>query len=213
MNADRDYAATEETRVTVEERGPVSIIRFTRPAERNPLSLATLEELERALSLLSTRRDISALIFTGSGDVFASGANIRELERLTPESALRFSLRGQSLFRRIAESRRLTIAAVNGYCMGGGLDLALACDVRLASSAATFAHPGARLGIITGWGGTQRLPALVGAARAAEMFLTARRVSASEALEIGLVSRLCDPVMECAVEMVERLLSKKSAGG
>lgn len=210
MSADDD-SASEDARVVIEERGPLAIVRFARPHERNPLSLATLEELERVIPLLSTRRDLTAFIFTGSDDVFASGANIREIERLTPESALRFSLRGQALFRSISQARQLTVAAVNGYCMGGGLDLALACDVRLASSAATFAHPGARLGIITGWGGTRRLPAIVGAAHAAEMFLTARHVSGVEALEMGLVSRLCNPVLECAVEMAERL-TKKSAG-
>ena len=82
----------------------------------------------------------------------------------------------------------MTIAAINGYCMGGALDLALACDIRLASANAVFAHPGARLGIITGWGGTQRLPRLIGKARALEFFATARRLSSQEALEIGLIS-------------------------
>ncbi|HVF45304.1 MAG TPA: enoyl-CoA hydratase/isomerase family protein, partial [Pyrinomonadaceae bacterium] len=143
-------------------------------------------------------------VFTGTRDVFASGADIRELQALTPDSARAFARRGQALFQKISEARQLTVAAVNGYCMGGGLDLALACRVRVASHAAVFAHPGARLGIITGWGGTQRLPALVGPARACEMFLTAKRLSAREALEAGLVGRVCEDALACALELASR---------
>ncbi len=185
----------------VETRDHAAIIRFNRPAERNPLSAATLDELDQSFSLLAARTDINAIIFTGTNDVFASGANIRELRELTPDSAREFSRRGQQLFQRIADARQLTIAAVNGYCMGGALDLALACDTRCASPAAIFAHPGSRLGIITGWGGTQRLPRLIGATRALEMFATARRLKSDEAFEIGLVSRVCEPVLDCALEI------------
>jgi enoyl-CoA hydratase len=187
--------------VIVETRASSAIIRFNRPAERNPLSGATLEELDTAFSALTSRKDINAIIFTGTNDVFASGANIRELRELAPAKAKEFSRRGQQLFQRIAGAPQLTIAAVNGYCMGGALDLALACDIRCASPGAVFAHPGSRLGIITGWGGTQRLPRLIGAARALEMFVTARRVGSREAYEIGLVSKIGEPVLDCAIEM------------
>ncbi|HEX8458599.1 MAG TPA: enoyl-CoA hydratase/isomerase family protein [Pyrinomonadaceae bacterium] len=179
----------------------VAVIRLNRPAERNSLSVAVLEELDRLVCALSIRTDISAIIFTGTNDAFASGANIRELSALAPASAREFARRGQRLMQKIADAPHATIAAVNGYCMGGGLDLALACDLRIASPNATFAHPGARLGIITGWGGTQRLPRLVGQARALEMFTTARRLSAAEAFEIGLVNRICEPVLECALAL------------
>ena len=101
----------------------------------------------------------------------------------------------------IADAPQLTIAAVNGYCMGGALDLALACDLRIAAPTAVFAHPGARLGIITGWGGTQRLPRLVGQTRALEMFATAKRVQCAEAYEMGLVNIVCDSVVERACEI------------
>jgi enoyl-CoA hydratase/carnithine racemase len=185
----------------VETRGPCTIIRFTRPRQRNTLSTATLIELDAAFSELASRADAHSIIFTGTEDVFASGANIKELAMLSSAEAVEFAARGQRLFRKIAEAPALTIAAVNGYCMGGALDLALSCRLRCASPGAIFAHPGARLGIITGWGGTQRLPRLVGAARAFEMLLTARRVSAEEALDIGLVNRLGDPVLECALEV------------
>lgn len=180
----------------------VAVIRFTLPAIRNPLSIATLEELERHFTSLLSRDEIKAIIFTGTEDVFASGANIREVGALTPETALAFSHRWQSFFQSIADSDKLTIAAVNGYCMGGALDLALSCNVRVASPNAVFAHPGLKLGIITGWGGTQRLSRLVGQTRALDIFLTTRRVSADEALEIGLVSAVDENVLEAAFSFI-----------
>jgi enoyl-CoA hydratase/carnithine racemase len=198
----RDEEQPFETRpLIVEAHGPHVVIRLNRPAERNSLSVATLQALEELVSALAARADISTIIFTGTGDAFASGANIRELRALTPETAREFARRGQRLMQRIADAPQLTIAAVNGYCMGGGLDLALACRLRCAAPSAVFAHPGARLGIITGWGGTQRLPLLIGQTRALEIFATARRVTANEAYELGLVSRVAEPVVECAIEL------------
>ena len=199
--------------VVVEERRALAVIRLDRPGQRNSLSVATLSNLDAAFSSLSARADIDAVIFTGTGDVFASGADIRELQALTPDSARAFAERGQNLFRSIAAARQLTVAAVNGYCMGGGLDLALACRVRVASPAAVFAHPGARLGIITGWGGTQRLPRLIGAARALEMFTTARRLSAFEALDFGLVSRIHPDALAGALELASGHSSTHLPGG
>jgi enoyl-CoA hydratase len=187
--------------VIVEERPPCAIVRINRAPFRNSLSVNTLEDLDSAVSAVIKRGDVRAVVFTGTDDVFASGADIRELKQLTPVLAGEFASRGQRLFRKIADAPQLTIAAINGYCMGGGLDLALCCDLRCAAPNAVFAHPGARLGIITGWGGTQRLPRLVGTARAFEMFATARRVGAREAYEIGLVSKVGEPVLDCALEM------------
>ncbi len=194
----------EPSPVFVEERGALAVLRIARPAQRNSLSVVTLSRLDEAFSSLSARDDIDALVFTGTGDAFASGADIRELQTLTHDSARAFAERGQHLFQRIADARQLTIAAVNGFCMGGGLDLALACRVRVASHAAVFAHPGARLGIITGWGGTQRLPRLIGSARALEMFTNGRRLNASEALQFGLVSHVHADALDCALEIASR---------
>lgn len=187
--------------VIVEEHGSAAVVRFNRPAQRNPLSASTLDQLNEIVSALAAGARHSAIIFTGAGGVFASGADIRELLALAPADAVDFSRCGQRLMQQIADAPQLTIAAVDGHCMGGGLDLALACDLRVASPRSTFAHPGSRLGIITGWGGTQRLPRLVGQSRALEMFLTARRLSAAEAHEIGLVSRLDDDVLSRALEL------------
>lgn len=194
MSSHRPPVVTESVALT-------TIIRFNKPAERNPLSRATLEQLDRAIA--SIHLDSRAVVFTGASDVFASGANIRELQDLTPVAAKDFSRLGQRIIATISELKQVTIAAINGYCMGGALDLALACDIRVASSNAVFAHPGARLGIITGWGGTQRLGRIVGRTRALELFLSARRFDSQEALNFGLVTGVQDPILDYALELAK----------
>ena len=195
--------------IVTENTDSTAIVRFNRPAQRNPLSLDTLQELARITSRLFLRDDIQTVFFTGTDDVFASGANIRELAQLDVAAALEFSKFGQDLFQTIADARQMTIAAINGYCMGGALDLALACDIRVASKSAVFSHPGAKLGIITGWGGTQRLPRVIGRARALEFFATARRYTSLEALEMGLVGHIGDPVIFHAMKLAD---GKKEGG-
>jgi enoyl-CoA hydratase len=190
--------------------GSNAIIRLNRSVQRNPLSIATLNDLKTSFSAMAASANVEAIIFTGTDDVFASGADIRELTTLDAASALEFAKLGQKLFQTIADARQITIAAINGYCMGGALDLALACDIRLASARAVFAHPGARLGIITGWGGTQRLPGIIGKARALEFFATGRRVSSQEALKIGLITRIRDRVLESALELAVRCPNNKA---
>jgi enoyl-CoA hydratase len=192
-------------RVVVEQTDSVAIVRFNRPAERNPLTSETLAELDQVLNQLSDVRHLPAVIFTGTEDVFLSGANIRELALLAAPQAEEFSRRGQTLMQKIANLKPVTIAAINGYCMGGGLDLSLACDIRIASPNAVFAHPGAKLGIITGWGGTQRLPRLIGKSRAIELFATARRVDSQEALRIGLITGVFDAVVDEAKQLASKL--------
>ncbi len=208
---------TDEARgtraIAVEMRDCVATVRLNRPAARNALSAQTLETLDTTISALTARAALSTIIITGTGDVFASGADIRELRALTPATARELAQRGQHLFQRIAAAPQLTIAAINGYCMGGGLDLALSCDIRCASSDAVFAHPGARLGIITGWGGTQRLSRLIGTARALEMFTTARRVASVEAYEMGLISRIGDPVLDCARDLARAYANRGASSG
>lgn len=164
------------------------IVRFNNPKERNPLSIEILERLNQILDEIP--KDIKFIIFTGTKDVFASGANLREIAQVTGETAKEYALRGQNLMKKIAELPQETVAFVNGFCFGGALDLALSCNKRIATENALFCHPGANLGIMTGWGGTQRLPRLIGEAKALEMFLTAKRVGAEEALKIGLVDEI-----------------------
>ena len=181
----------------IEHRSGICIVRFTRPEIRNPLSVTVLEQLDRILDGLSG--DFRTLIFTGTGDAFASGANLREIADVNADTAKEFALCGQRLMAKIDALPCVTIAAVNGYCFGGALDLALACDRRIASASATFAHPGAGLGIITGWGGTQRLPRLIGQAHALEMFFTAAPIDAARALSIGLVDEIADDALAAAL--------------
>jgi len=149
--------------------------RFTRPEFRNPLSIEVIEGLISVLTDLD--QNVRAIIFTGSDGVFASGADLREIAGVTGSTASEFALRGQRLMHLIANANSKTIAAVNGYCYGGALDLTLACNSRIASPNAEFCHPGCGLGIMTGWGGTQRLPRLVGEWSALEMFLTGKGFS------------------------------------
>ena len=174
------------------------MIRFDRPELRNPLSVDVLESVINTFNEIDLQT-INRVIFTGSGDSFASGADLREIASLTADQARGFAARGQILMKKIEDLPVLTIAAINGYCFGGGLDLALSCKARLASPNAFFCHPGVNLGIITGWGGTQRMPRLIGEAPALELLLTAAQISASEALRIGLVDRVTEDAVDAAL--------------
>ena len=199
-------SVTKNVLVNIEDN--VATIVFNRPLQRNSLSTATLQTLDKNLSELLENPVVHSIILTGTREVFLSGADIRELASLDPEHANAFSLLGQAITQKVATSQKVTIAAINGYCIGGGLDIALACDIRLASQSAVFAHPGATLGIITGWGGTQRLSRIVGRSRANEMFLTCRRIESGEALRIGLVNGIHDPVLEAAKRLALSSVTK-----
>lgn len=177
---------------------------FIRTARHDEIVLLSLENLngyprlERAvLSSLAGQIDaaiceasIHGIVLSGTERSFAAGAEIQELAKLDAIGAHEFSRLGQQVMERIERSPKPIIAAIRGYCFGGGLDLALACHGRIASEDARFAHPGAALGILTGWGGTQRLTRAVGPGRALEMFTTAGVMSAARAFDIGLVSEV-----------------------
>jgi enoyl-CoA hydratase len=178
--------------IIVENIGKTVVLQFNRPAVKNPLSIETLDALREIFTALESNPNVERIIFTGSGDTFASGANLNEIARLTGETARAFGLRGQSLMQTIYHSNKLTVAAVDGFCMGGALDLAVSCKRRIAAPRSIFAHPGVSLGIMTGWSGTQMLPRLVGEAAALEMFLTAKRINADEALRIGLIDKIAE---------------------
>lgn len=183
----------------IETFGKTLIVRFTQPEIRNPLSMSVLESLGSVLDDALISPNIERLVFTGTGNSFASGADLREIAELTAEQVREFALRGQRLMNRIANSSKPTAAAVNGFCFGGALDLALVCSERRASPTATFCHPGAGLGIITGWSGTQRLPRLIGQANALEMFFTAASINAERALRIGLIDSINDDPLHAAL--------------
>jgi len=148
-------------------------------------------------AVLQLRSSSTPLIFAGNQHFFSAGADLPEIAELDGPTALEFSKLGQRLMHAIASHPAPSFAAIEGYCMGGGLDLSLACRHRLASPHAIFGHRGAALGLITGWGGTQRLPRLIGKGRALQMFLAAEKLHADEALHIGLLDAVgTDPVVE-----------------
>ena len=170
------------------------------------LERGILAEIEEQIAQLSEQRELAGAVITGTERAFAVGAEISELANLTPASAFEFARRGQRVMLAVANSRKPVVAAIRGYCMGGGLDLALACHARIASRDAVFAHPGGSLGIITGWGGTQRLPRLIGRSRALEMLVTGCRVDAEEAFACGLVQTIAiDSVVTEAIDRVRTI--------
>jgi len=175
----------------VEKSGAVTLLTVNRPGVMNALNRETLSEIEEAARAFVADPESRALIVTGAGDrSFVSGADINELATLGPAAAEDISRFGQRVFEALERSPKPVIAAVNGYAFGGGCELALACHMRLASENAVLGLPEVSLGIIPGYGGTQRLPRLIGAGRALELMLSAGRVKADEALRIGLVNRV-----------------------
>jgi len=165
----------------------------------NKLGMARIVALHRIVDELKIEAEsgqIKALVITGNDKFFSVGADLNEIAQLSGPEAFEFSRRGQALMMAIDQFPAPVIAAIRGYCMGGAMDLALACDYRIAAPNAVFGHRGASLGVMTGWGGTQRLPRLIGKSRAMQMFLLAEMVNAEEALQIGLVDALADdPIM------------------
>ena len=177
--------------LTLESRGAVTMLFVNRPDVLNALNRATLSEIEDAARRFVEDPAQGALIVSGAGEKsFISGADINELAVLDPRGAEDISRFGQRVLEVLERSPKPVIAAVNGYAFGGGCELALACHMRLASDNAVFGLPEVSLGIIPGYGGTQRLPRLVGTARALELMLSGRRVKADEAERIGLVNRV-----------------------
>jgi enoyl-CoA hydratase/carnithine racemase len=170
----------------------IARLELTGPDGFPRLTASLLAELDAALTQLLPDPSCSALLLHGSDKAFAAGAEISEVGALTGTTALDFSRRAQLLFDRIAHSPKPVLAAIRGYCLGGGLDLALACHCRIAAPDAVFGHPGATLGLITGWGGTQRLPRLLGRTAAFKMLLLGETMTAEQARNSGLVDELVE---------------------
>ncbi|MFC1481507.1 enoyl-CoA hydratase-related protein [Candidatus Neomarinimicrobiota bacterium] len=169
-----------------------ALITINRPAALNALNSAVLDDLSMALDEVE-QSEARAVIITGAGDkAFVAGADIKSFVGMDEQSAAQLSWRGQSVFQRLADSAIPTIAAVNGFALGGGCELALACHIRIAASNARFGQPEVKLGLIPGFGGTQRLARLVGSGMALELLTTGRMIDATEALRIGLVNRVVE---------------------
>ena len=178
--------------VLYEVRGPLALITLNRPSKRNAISLGTLEELHQVVTLAEHDDAVRVLAFTGAGDkAFASGSDLAEVEHRDLKKALEPIVQG--LAERLERLPKPTIAAINGLCYGGGLEVALGCDVRVASETAAFATPEGKLGIIPGGGATQRLPRIVGRGWGMHMLLMGEPIDARQALAIGLVTKLTAP--------------------
>jgi enoyl-CoA hydratase len=180
-----------ESPVIVARDGAVATITVNRPAVRNALNDATLGAVDAAVAALDADPEVRVILLTGAGDkAFIAGADINELSRATAVTGRALALRGQAVFDRIAAAGKPIIAVINGFCLGGGCELALACTFRFAADTAEIGQPEINLGIIPGYGGSQRLPRLIGRDRALDLILTGRRVPAAEALALGLVTRV-----------------------
>ena len=195
----------------VEQDGAVAVVTVNRPKVLNALNGATLRELNDLFTRLSSDESVRGVILTGAGPkAFVAGADINELKANTPLSAKDVARFGQLLFLRIERLGKPVIAAVNGFCLGGGLELASACTFRTASSNAILGLPEVKLAVIPGYGGTQRLPRLVGIGRAMEMILTGEPVKAAEAERIGLVNHVFEPeeLLPKTREILDKILER-----
>lgn len=189
----------------------IATVTINRPDKLNALNKETVLELRSVFKELRSNDNIYVVILTGSGEkAFVAGADIRELNELEVITAKKFAERGQEVFNYIENMNKPVIAAVNGFALGGGCELALACHIRLAGENAKFGQPEVNLGIIPGYGGTQRLTRLINSGRAMEYILTGDMIDANEALRLGVVSRIFpqDQLMNKALEMAQKIASK-----
>ncbi len=194
--------------VQIDRHGPIAVLTVNRPRALNALNAETLGEISAAVDMIVEDAEVGALIITGGGDrAFAAGADITEFKALDGVYAGReLSLAGQDVMHQIATLPIPVIAAINGFALGAGLELALACDIRVASTRAKLGMPEVTLGLLPGFGGTQRLSRLIGAGRALDLMLTARQVEAEEALTMGLVNYVADDALSKAREVAEAVL-------
>ena len=180
--------------LTLEIRDRVARLTVNRPEKLNALNRATLQEMDQAFAECSSDPAVGVVILTGSGSkAFIAGADINELAEQTPVEGREYARYGQHLFQRIETLGKPVLAAINGYALGGGCEIALACTLRFAASTARFGQPEVNLGLIPGYGGTQRLSRLVGRGKAQELILTGEMIDAAEALRIGLVNQVFSP--------------------
>lgn len=194
--------------ILVENHDSIATLTINRPEKLNTLSLETLRELNESVRTLLDRKEIRVVVITGAGEkAFVAGADVSELAKLNPIQAKSFAQLGQKIFELIENGGKPFIAAVNGYALGGGCELSLACSIRIASENAIFAQPEIKLGIVTGWGGSQRLVRLIGKSRALELCLLGEQINARKAMDWGLVSRIAplSRLMDEAMSMANTL--------
>ena len=210
---------SEFNNLKLEVADEIAVLTISRPAALNALNSETLDELNVALTEIEARDDVKVLILTGGPDKkdnafksFVAGADISEMVNFTAAEARAFGMRASVPFFKLMNMRQVTICAVNGFALGGGCEISMACDIRIASENATFGQPECGLGIIPGFGGTQRLARLVGMGRAKELIFTCDSIDANEAYRIGLVNKVvpAEELMDTAKAMAKKIASKGS---
>ena len=196
--------------VEVTKQGNIGIITMNRPEALNALSSAVFADLTKALDQVEHDDDVYVVIITGAGRAFVAGADIGEMAHMNVEEGLSFSELGNGLLMRVDMFPKPTIAAVNGFALGGGCELSLACDIRIASEKAKFGQPEVGLGIIPGFAGTQRMARIIGTGPAMELIFTADTIDAKQAEKIGMVNHVvpAEELMDAAIAMAEKIASK-----
>lgn len=198
--------------IAVRVDGPVAVVTIDRQEASNALDVPTLTELRDRLAELAGDDSARAVVLTGAGEkAFAAGADIGQMRGLAPERARAWAELGHEVTGLLESMPQPAVAAINGYALGGGCELALACDLRLASARAKLGQPEINLGIVPGWGGTQRLARICGIGVAKDLVYTGRTVAAEEALRLGLVNAIADPVLEHALETARVLAAQSPA--
>ncbi len=198
--------------VLLELEGPIAVIKFNRPKALNALNSATLDELIQVGNEVARLKEVKVVIVTGAGDkAFVAGADIQEMKDMTPVQATAFSHKGHAALGALENMRKPVIAAVNGYALGGGFEVALACDIIYASEKARLGFPEVTLGIFPGFGGTQRTARLIGVAKAKELVLTGKVITAQEGYEMGLLNKVTAP--DALMPAVRELAAKMLAAG
>ena len=199
---------TATVRLDLDWAPAAALLTFDRPEALNAVNGAVLGDLERAVDTLAGADAVRVVVLTGAGRAFVGGGDIAHMGALTPDEGERFVYRGQALLRRLERLHQVSISAVNGWALGGGLEIALACDLRIAAETAELGVPEVSVGLIPGWGGTQRLVRLLGRGIAKDLVFTGRRVPAAEALALGLVNRVvpADGLLEACRAMAAAIV-------
>lgn len=196
--------------LSLTQDGKIAILTISRPKALNALNTEVLLELDAAIDDLEKNPEVYVIVLTGEGKAFVAGADISEMKDKSPEEARSFGSLGSRVFRKLELMDKPIIAAVNGYALGGGCELAMACDIIIAGEKAKFGQPEVGLGITPGFAGTQRLPRIVGAKKAKELILTAETIGAEEAERIGLVNRVVpqDQLLSCSIDIAKTIATK-----
>jgi enoyl-CoA hydratase len=200
--------------IDLQKEDGVAVLTISRPEALNAMNVAMLHELREVIEQVESDDEVRVLVITGSGKAFVAGADIAHMCGFSPQEAKEWSDLGQGTLGKIASMKKPVIAAVNGYALGGGTELAMACDIRVASDRAVFGQPEVKLGMIAGFGGTQRLPRLVGAGKAKEMLFTGDLYDAEAAREMGLVNKVvpAGELLDYCLDMARRIASRGPSG-